>query len=260
MADLPVSTRGGPVAAPTRSAPAPVEAPRPRRPADRPPRRATRLPSLRRMLRRLRRHPVARWVLALVVAAVTASSVHRVASEAEAERQRWGEAVPVVVADRDLTPGDVVGADDVATATWPAAMVPTGAIASPAVAVGRTVGATVVAGEAVLDLRLAPPEVTGAAALLPPGSRGIAVPAGPGTPTLAVGDRVDVLATVDVLDVTEGDAGLAVPEPTVRVATAVPVVAVADDGTATVGVPEADATRVAFVTVRGTVTLALVGA
>jgi Flp pilus assembly protein CpaB len=211
------------------------------------------------VLRRLRRHPVARWVLAVVVAAVTASSVHRVAAAADAERQRWGEAVAVVVAGHDLAPGDVVSADDVVAATWPAAMVPAGATASTADAVGRTVGAAVVAGEVVLDVRLAPPGVTGAAALLPPGSRGIAVPAGPGTPTLAVGDHVDVLATVDVLDVTEGDAGLAVPEPTVRVATAVPVVAVADDGTATVGVPEPDATRVAFVTARGTVTLALVG-
>lgn len=247
------------MAAPTRPAPAYVDAPRPRLRADRPWSQPTRHPSPRRALRRVRRHPVARWLLALVVAAVTASSVHRVAAEAEAERQRWGEAVAVVVADRDLDPGDVVQADDVAAATWPAAMVPAGAIASPADAVGRTVGVAVVAGEAVLHLRLAPPEVTGAAALLPPGSRGLAVPAGPGTPTLSVGDRVDILATVDVLDVTEGDAGLAVPEPTVRVATAVPVVAVADDGTATVGVPEADATRVAFVTARGTVTLALVG-
>lgn len=246
------------MAAPTR--PAPARAPTSRAPAGRPPRRAARHPSPRRVVRRLRRHPVARWVLALAMAAVTASSVHRVAAEAEAERQRWGEAVAVVVAGRDLGPGDVVGIDDVVAATWPAAMVPAGATASTTDAVGRTVGAAVVAGEAVLDVRLAPPGVTGAAALLPPGSRGIAVAAGPGTPTLAVGDRVDVLATVDVLDVTEGDAGLAVPEPTVRVATAVPVVAVADDGTATVGVPEADATRVAFAAARGTVTLALVGA
>ena len=79
---------------------------------------------------------------------------------------------------------------------------------------------------------------------------------GTDTPPLRLGDRVDVLATFDVLDPTDGSGGA---EPTGAVADGALVVDVSDDAV-TVAVPATDAARVAFAVARGTVTLALVGA
>jgi Flp pilus assembly protein CpaB len=212
-----------------------------------------RLP-LRRWARRARRSPAVWWSAAAVTAALASVQVSALDGRAAARREAWGASTPVVVAARDLETGHVVGAGDTTVQRWPLAVVPAGALAqAPA---GRVVTAAMLAGEAVVGQRLAPEGLSGVAALVPEHHRAIAVPsstAGFGTdaPPLVSGDRVDVLATFDVLD---GDA-----PPTDAVAEGALVVDVGD-GTVTVAVLEDDAPRVAFAVARGTVTLALVGA
>jgi hypothetical protein len=97
----------------------------------------------------------------------------------------------------------------------------------------------------------------------------LAVPSGPGTPPLEVGDTVDVLATFDPFvfetDPTAASAGAGGPGP-VAGAWAVPgpvvggalVVDVAE-GAVTVAVDAADAPGLAFALAQGSVTLALAG-
>ncbi|MDP8992888.1 MAG: RcpC/CpaB family pilus assembly protein, partial [Actinomycetota bacterium] len=106
----------------------------------------------------------------------------------------------------------------------------------------------VVAEEVLLEAKLAPWGVQGIAALVPPGRRALAVPAGKGGLALRRGQRVDVLATFDV---TDGRS-----EPTFPVASAALVVDVGEEAV-TVAVGPEEAPRVAFAVARGTVTLAL---
>ena len=214
---------------------------------------------VRRLARRARLSPATWWLAAAAVAAVATVRVGELDDAAEARRRAWGESTSVVVAARDLAAGAVVGAGDVTVEEWPAAMVPGGALAEAPI--GSTVTAPVVAGEAVVAARVAPEGLSGVAALIPPGHRAVAVPGSAGglgtdTPPLRVGDRVDVLATFDVVDPTDGSAG---SEPTGTVADGALVVDVSDDAV-TLAVPAVDAARVAFAVARGTITLALVGA
>lgn len=209
----------------------------------------------RRALRRARRSPAAWWLAAAAVAALAATRVGTLDDEAAAARAAWGEGVPVVVATRDLAAGEVVGADDVVVASWPPAVVPEGALAE--VPAGRTVAAPIVAGEAVVGARVAPEGLSDVAALLPPGWRAVAVPAfgggaGGDHPPLAVGDRVDVLASVDTFDPLAHQSAEVVAEGA--------LVVDVRDGSVTVGVPQRVAAAVAVATTRGTITLALVGA
>jgi Flp pilus assembly protein CpaB len=190
---------------------------------------------------------VAWWACALAVALIAAVRVGRLDDDASARRAAWGASSVVVVASRDLAPGDVVAAADVVVDQWPVAVVPVGAVAEPPV--GRTVVAPIVAGEAVVARRLAPAGLSGTAALVPDGMRAVAVPAGGSygleVPPLAVGDRVDVLVTVDgPADVVAHDAV---------------VVAVGETAT-TIAVDASEVPDVAAAVALGTVTLALVGA
>jgi len=71
--------------------------------------------------------------------------------------------------------------------------VPAGALGR--VGRGRVVRSAVLRGEVVLGRRLAAPDVGGVAALLPEGTRAVAIPADEGdAPPLLVGQRVDVVA------------------------------------------------------------------
>ncbi|HET7721777.1 MAG TPA: RcpC/CpaB family pilus assembly protein, partial [Acidimicrobiales bacterium] len=108
----------------------------------------------------------------------------------------------------------------------------------------------------LVEARLAPDGLSPVAARIPPGHRAVAVPTAAGgfateAPPVEVGDRVDVLATFDVL---EPDA-----PPTAPVARDALVIEVADSRIS-LAVEADDAAPVAFALARGTVTLALVGA
>jgi hypothetical protein len=194
----------------------------------------------RRRFRRLTRHPVPFWIATVALAAVTASSIAHVAGAAADERARWGVRRAVLVARHDLAPGDALR--DVEVRMVPAALVPRGAARD---ASDRTVVAWIGAGEIVLARRLAPDGLSATAARLPRGTRGVAVPQGQAPLPVEVGDRVDLVATLDTTSVT--------------VATDAVVVAVNEDAV-TVAVDRVDAPRVADAVASATVTLVLSGA
>src|SRR5207237_1966876 len=98
---------------------------------------------------------------------------------------------------------------------------------------------------------LAPWGRTGAAALLPPGKRGISVAAGPAATKLTKGDTVDVLATFD--PATPAATG---KEPTFPVATGASVIDVGGESV-TIAVDPDEAKRIAFATSHGAVTVVL---
>lgn len=65
----------------------------------------------------------------------------------------------VVVAARDLTPGTVLGASELALHALPAPLVPDGTARSPTAVLGRTLAAPVRRGEPLTDVRLASSEL-----------------------------------------------------------------------------------------------------
>ncbi len=146
-----------------------------------------------------------------------------------------GELVEVVVVARPVSGGATLVAADVQAARLPAGVLPD---AEPAAApVGHTARVDLIPGEVVLAARLGP---RGLAALLPAGSRALAVPRAAGTPPLEPGHRADVLAGGRV--VVPGASVLAV-----------------DDSGTTVAVPEPAAPSVAEAIAAGAVTLSLAG-
>jgi len=191
---------------------------------------------------RLRRRPVLWWLavvgLSLSVGLVPQSGLSR----AKADARRFGEPVHVVVAAVDLAAGAMAGPETVQLRPWPAALVPAGALTT--VPDGQVVSQAILAGEPVVEARL------GADRLVPPGSRALALPTGPGALGVRVGDRVDLLATFDPLVAPAGE------DPTVTVARAATVVAVRARSI-TVAVTEAETPRVAFALSQATITLAL---
>ena len=194
---------------------------------------------------RLHRRPLVFWALAVGLSVVTGLTVSRVVGEAAARAERLGGLREVPVAARPVDAGQVLGEGDVTMRRLPAAAVPDGPLArSP---VGHTTLVPLARGEVVLESKLAPFGLKGVAALVPPGRRALAVPAGRGGLAVRPGQRVDVLATFDAA---EGG------EPTLPVATAALVVDVADEAV-TVAVRPDEAPRLAFAVARGTVTLAL---
>ncbi|HEX4906943.1 MAG TPA: SAF domain-containing protein [Acidimicrobiales bacterium] len=189
----------------------------------------------RRRLRLRPRRPLPFWLAALALTSLTVSAVSRVADAAAVERDRWGERLEVLVATADLEPGDELRGE---LRSVPAALVPAGAVTSPPD--GEVVTSWIGAGEIVLAARLAPAGLSPVAALLPAGTRGVAVPIGMAPLPVEVGDRVDVHGTT-------------------RLAADALVVAVSEEAI-TVAVDAADAARVAYEAPNGTVTLVLTAA
>ncbi len=201
--------------------------------------------------RRFVRSPLAYWAmvgfLALLTGLVAARTVHTTGSLAA----HYGPLRPVLFATHRLDPGAEVAPGDVVVRQVPGSLAPVDSLASTEVAVGRTVVVAVLAGLPVMEGHLAASGLRGVAALLPPGSRAVAVPNGGAPLPLVPGDTVDVLATFD-----PSGAGAAGVDPTFPVARAALVVDVGDDS-ATVAVAPQDAARVAFAVTTGVVTLAL---
>ncbi len=199
---------------------------------------------------RISRSPLAYWLVVAVLALLTGTVAARVSGHAGALASQYGPLRPVVVAVRALEPGSVVDGDDVAVRQVPGSLVPEGAVPSPGQATGRTVVAPIFPGVAMVAAQLAPDGSRGLGALLPPGSRAVAVPNGRPSLALVRGDAVDVLATFDPPEPAEG-----IP-PTFPVALRALVVDVGDES-ATVAVSPEEAARVAFALASGVVTLAL---
>jgi Flp pilus assembly protein CpaB len=193
----------------------------------------------------LRRHPALFWLFAVVLSGVTGLVVLRLVGEAQAAAARYGALLAVPVTSGPVGAGDVVQRSDIVWRREPRAFLPAAAVARTPV--GRTAIVPLVAGEVVLDARLAPRGMRGPPALVPPGARALAVPVGPSSPPVARGDRVDVLATLD-----------GSTPPTFAVAARAVVVEAAPTRV-TVAVSAEEAPRVAYAITRGAVTLALDG-
>jgi len=109
--------------------------------------------------------------------------------------------VQLVLATRDLAPGDEVTAEDIRLVAWPGDAVPEGYSVSPAEVVGRGVIVSVARNEPLMSSKLATPEAGGGLSItIPSGKRAMSVKvdevigvAGFTTP----GTRVDVLVTLD---------------------------------------------------------------
>ena len=125
--------------------------------------------------------------------------VGQVDAEAQAYRREameryGGEQIEVCVASRDIAAGETVSDGAVETRTWLAALLPEGAVTSPAEAVGRPVGSSILKGEVVTAKRL---EATQAALQVPDGLVAVSVPAREVQAiggALAPGMRADVYA------------------------------------------------------------------
>lgn len=199
----------------------------------------------------LRRNPRLWWTVVLTSALATGWIVADAIAGAEAAREQWGSTTSVLVASRAVTVGEAIEPGDVSTERWPRALVPASALAE--LPPGAIATAPIVAGELLVAERLAPQGLTGVAALLPAGTRAVAIPTEPGTaPPLSVGDRVDVLVALPLEMAGDGPPGFAVVTGAVVVATS--------DAAVTVAVPRDSAPRVAVALGQGAVSLALVGA
>jgi pilus assembly protein CpaB len=210
-----------------------------------------RLSRLSRLSRfRLSRSPMAFWLAVALLALFTASVVAELVGRADALADRYGPLRPVVVAARPVERGAELSPADLAVRQLPAGFVPEGAFGSVGEAAGRTAVTPLVTGQPVLAGHLAPAGLSPVAALLPPGTRGVAVPLGGASTLVRRGDLVDVLATFEPS--LAGTGG----EPTVAVAAESLVVDVGPD-TATVAVTPEEARALAFAVSHGTVSLAV---
>lgn len=188
------------------------------------------------------------WLVVLGLAAVTGVAVHLLIDQAAAARARFGETTTVLVARTALAPGDRLDGR-VERRRWPVALQPAGALTrAPARAVAI---APIGRGEVLVGARVSGHGRPGAAALLRPGDRAIAVPVAVAGLPLRVGDRVDVLAVFDAAaDAAPLDTG---PGP---VASDAVVVAVGAEAV-TVAVDAGEAPALARALGAGTVVLAL---
>ena len=199
------------------------------------------------------------WLAAFVLAGATGLSVARLVGRAEARAARYGSARAVAVAARPLPAGATVAEGDVERRTVPVAFLPDAPVAAEPV--GHALTVAVAEGEPLLEAKLAPYGVRGVAALLPAGTRALAVPVDAAArPPLERGDRVDVLATFDVAPAgAEEGAGTEDAAPTFPVAEGAVVVDVGEEAVS-VAVSAEEAPRLAFTLARGTATLALTAA
>lgn len=201
-------------------------------------------------LSRLFRSPFAFWLAVAGLALVTALFVTGAVGRADALAAQYGPLRPVVVAARPVERGTQLGGGDLAVRRLPARFRVDGSFAAPGQVEGRTAVVPLVAGEPVLRAHLAPDGLAGVTALLPPGTRAVAVPTGSASPPLKKGDVVDLLATFDA------SATGATGDSTLAIALDAAVVDVGTDA-ATVAVTPAEARAVALAMSRGAVTVAL---
>jgi pilus assembly protein CpaB len=135
-------------------------------------------------------------VFALAVAGAASYLVYRFLGAALARSAAQQPSVELIVAARNLQSGDMIKDTDLTTENWTQPVPPT-AINDRAKLVGRGVLYPIVAGEPILEERLAPEGAgAGLPALIPPGMRAVAIPvnnvSGLGG-FVTPGTRVDVL-------------------------------------------------------------------
>lgn len=203
---------------------------------------------------RLRRRELVWWLTAIGLAVVSVAAVSGGLGRADAAGHRWGPTRAVLVATRPIEVGHHVVAADIELDEWPAGLVPPDAVVGAGE--GRVAVAAIGAGEVLVERRLAPNGLRGAAALLPPATRALAIPTLAGGLALEPGDLVDILSITDPYSLDLAPNAPASGPATETVSHATSVVAVSDDSI-TVAVPTADVGDVAAALSHGVVTLAL---
>ncbi|MEP6623349.1 MAG: Flp pilus assembly protein CpaB [Acidimicrobiia bacterium] len=196
------------------------------------------------------------WAAALLVAGLTAVTVTTSLASLRHQDSAYGSLHTVVIARRDLSVGVRLAAADLTTRRLRGEAPADDTLTSVSRAVGRTVRASLLRGDAITRRHLTDGARGAWSEIVPVGHRAVRVVTEHGVrPT--VGDVVDVLATFDPATLTDGN------DPTVVVAPAVPVLAVdaLEGGSDTVGitllVTSREASRVAFSVAAGTVSIAL---
>lgn len=197
---------------------------------------------------RLRRVPALYWILALGLAASTSVTIFRLAAAADARARYWGTHAEVPVVVNAVAAGALIEASDFEMRPVPESLLPQSDVVSdPA---GLTAIVPLLPGEVLVEAKLAPGGVEGAAALLEPGQRAVAVPRNETTPPLSVGDRVDVILTLDA------SAGTTGGPPAYAIARAAKVLHVSE-AAVTLAVSAGDAAKVAFGAAQGALALAV---
>jgi len=185
------------------------------------------------------------WALAVVLVIAGVALTLDAQREAVAARRAFGHTATVWVSGRDVAPGTTLTPADVRQRELPVALLPAPVLTAGDDPTGRTALTPLAAGEVLLAHHLSGDPAAGPAAMLPPGSIGLTLPAGTDRPGLVAGQAVVLVLTG------EPDPGASGLVAGVVAATGGP------DGTVMVGVPAADAVRVAGAVQRGTVTVAL---
>lgn len=136
------------------------------------------------------------WSVVAVLAAVaTGLGVYSYLSYLRAQIPVAGRLVPMLVAARDLEPGEAITAELVRLAEHPERYLPEGAMRSVEPALGRVVAVPIFAGEPILARKLG--ATGGISSVVPPGMRAYSLVVGSGLGFLPKpGDRVDVLVTL----------------------------------------------------------------
>lgn len=194
-----------------------------------------------------------RWAATLVLAVVAGTLAAATVQRAEQARQGYGTTRAVPVASRDLAVGAEITEADLTWTDRPTATVADGVADEP---VGRVVTEPIARGEVVLGRRLSGGGSGGAAALVAPGRRALAVPLEVTPPGLAIGDRVEAYAT-GTSGGSLADLARSQGSGARRVARDALVVAL-DDRSVTVSVAGADAPGLAAALLDGALLLALV--
>ncbi len=143
---------------------------------------------------RLRAWRWLRWSRRLLAAGLLLAALTLSMADGGAGPSAAGEATaPALVAGRDLPPGHVLAAADLAVQDWPVRLLPTGVLSPGEEPLGRVLSGALAAGDPVTDLRLLGPGLYDA---LGPGLRAVPVrltDAGVSA-LLRPGDRVDLYA------------------------------------------------------------------
>lgn len=194
--------------------------------------------------RRLNAHrPWMRWLGIGLVAFMVATTVTNWSGDISERRQAWGAMLPVLVARRDLAPGEAVTADDVFVEERPAALVPSAALHdADALALTTRTWQWVAAGEVLTSHDLTATSSPGAR--LPTGTRGVMVGAnglpvvaGDGVELVIDGQRVVPATVIDVISGRSDALGSSASRAllvAVAATLAPPVAAAAADGRVTV--------------------------
>jgi pilus assembly protein CpaB len=148
----------------------------------------------------MRRRLVLVLVLASVVGLLASTLVYRVLSDIAANARPTAETI--VVASVNMGMAETITSQHVRLVAWPKASIPSGAVRSLAEAEGRVVRSSIVAGEPLLDGKLAP-QLSGKGGLMPmlvpEGLRGITIKVDDATREsgfVLPNSRVDVLVSM----------------------------------------------------------------